>query len=191
LQAKSLLYVGIAPNPLARLAVHGSSEWAADVTHVGVDWYRSRRLAYDAATLAVQSEKPYYNVSKRYPPRTGAPLRGVRTALYWISCSVAPFCPACSARPTTGLLSMGIARQPLDAIAGHQRTSWAQDVAQITIEYHATYREALAAETLAIDRERPLHRQPQVSESGPEIERNLQPAARAIRGRTDHSKSRL
>ena len=154
---RSLLYVGITGNPLARLAAHGAAELAPDVTQVRVQWYQSRQLAFEAAMLALQYEKPYYNIAKRYPPRARDRSRAVRTSLYRISCNTEPLCSACRSKGAMRLLFVGVESSPLRGIGAHRRAEWAADVTHITIDCHGTPSGALEAGRLAVEREKPLH----------------------------------
>jgi hypothetical protein len=59
----SLLYVGISLSAVVRLAGHNrSSKWANEITRVEVENLPSREEAEAAETVAIQKEKPKYNI---------------------------------------------------------------------------------------------------------------------------------
>ena len=145
---QSLLYVGVARNPLGRLAAHGNAEWAADVTQIQIDWHPTRSSAFQAAVSAIAEEQPYYNVEKRYPPRRGGQFTDTAAAVYRLSCNPEPLCRACRDRMEASCVHLGVSETPLVHIYMHRRKKWARAVTHITVDYHASRREALQAEAI-------------------------------------------
>ena len=149
---QSLLYVGVARDPVGRLAAHSNAEWAPDVTQVRIAWHPTRTAAYEAAVLAIAEEQPYYNLEKRYPPRRGGGLTDPAAALYRLSCNPEPLCAKCRSKMAMSVLYVGVAESPLADIHTHRRTKWAADVTHITVKYYSSRREALQAEAEAAAR---------------------------------------
>lgn len=59
----TLLYVGVATAPDARLKAHSKHKsWWGDVARTSLDWYPDRETALAAETAAIRSERPKYNV---------------------------------------------------------------------------------------------------------------------------------
>ena len=154
----SLLYVGIARNPLSRLATHSTAEWAPDVTQVRIAWYRTRTAAFDAAALAIAQEHPYYNMQTLHPPRSSGQLIGAAAAVYWMSCNPAPLCESCESKVARSAIYLGVASSPLSDMHRHHRKGWAGRVTHVGIEYYRSRREALEAEALARKRQSALAR---------------------------------
>lgn len=57
-----LLYVGISLNPIRRVQQHENSAWWDEITRIEIERYENRRLALEAETAAIASEKPVHNV---------------------------------------------------------------------------------------------------------------------------------
>lgn len=66
--AGSLLYVGISLNAIARLSQHKQSKWSADIAKVEIEHYPTLRKALEAEKLAIQAEKPRWNVTHANKP---------------------------------------------------------------------------------------------------------------------------
>lgn len=63
---RGLLYVGIAFNPEARFYGHATDKiWWHEVTSREIEWFPTRDAALGAETLAVERERPLYNISKQ------------------------------------------------------------------------------------------------------------------------------
>lgn len=62
-----LIYVGCTKDLFKRLSVHGkSSWWAYQIARVRGSVYPDRRLALDAESQAIKTERPRWNVKGRY-----------------------------------------------------------------------------------------------------------------------------
>ena len=153
-ETNSLLYVGIARNPLGRLATHSTAEWAPDVTQVRIHWYPTRTAAFDAAALTVRRETPYYNMQRRHPPPPGGRFVGAAAAVYRLSCHPVPLCEDCRSQIAKGAIHAGVAESPLADIHQHRQKKWAARVTHIGIEYYPSLREALKVEAIARKRVR-------------------------------------
>ncbi len=83
--ADVLLYVGIAFDPEARWKEHVRKPWWRDVARKAAEWHDPRLLALDAEAIAVEAERPLYNVlgaDRPMPIPTGKPSRSQGQAVY-------------------------------------------------------------------------------------------------------------
>ena len=61
--AQRLLYIGSSANPFSRMANHEHlTEWATDIVTVTIEWLPSRQEALLAEWVAIQEERPIYNI---------------------------------------------------------------------------------------------------------------------------------
>lgn len=67
---KKLLYVGISVNPLGRLRNHKTtSPWITECIKVTIHWHADRLLAHYYEIMAIQEEKPKYNIAHTPRPK--------------------------------------------------------------------------------------------------------------------------
>ena len=70
-EADTLLYVGIAKQPISRMGQHeGDKSWFAQVRFIEIEWFNSRDDALLAEGEAIKKERPKWNASAVGKPRT-------------------------------------------------------------------------------------------------------------------------
>jgi predicted GIY-YIG superfamily endonuclease len=60
-----LLYVGISLDVLKRIQQHRGSSWSRDITYIAIEGYASREAAEAAERVAIETERPLYNIAGR------------------------------------------------------------------------------------------------------------------------------
>ena len=69
-----LLYVGVAANPLRRLAQHEKhAAWFGAVAEIKIEWFASRPKALRAELSAIGKEQPLHNVVHQVPQAAAQP----------------------------------------------------------------------------------------------------------------------
>lgn len=73
----SLLYIGISYEPGCRMKEHRIwSPWFPDMDHYSTEWFTDRKKAREAEILAIQTEKPAWNIEDwLHEPATATPGR--------------------------------------------------------------------------------------------------------------------
>ena len=64
-----LLYVGISKNPVSRIQQHATNDWIRRVRHIELEWFDTRSEALAAELIAIERERPEYNIAGSYSPR--------------------------------------------------------------------------------------------------------------------------
>lgn len=68
-----LLYLGIAEDPDARWLGHAATApWWPLIVHKTVEWFTDRTAALDAERIAVQNERPIFNVQHKIKGKPGS-----------------------------------------------------------------------------------------------------------------------
>lgn len=72
-----LLYVGVSRNPFERLADHvRRGDWTSEIAAITLQWFDDADMALDAEKLAINVEKPRWNVSTQRSGNGGRPRIG-------------------------------------------------------------------------------------------------------------------
>lgn len=78
-----LLYVGITANPSRRMTEHDKSkDWFDKVTGIKIEWFPDRLAVLDAETLAIDVERPMFNIRRPSLPEAQPPLEHEQAAMY-------------------------------------------------------------------------------------------------------------
>lgn len=85
--AGTLLYVGIANNPVGRWYAHSSSSdgrnWWPDVATLTIEWFATRAEAVAAESVAMHDEHPRYNIAITSPDGRTERMRWDAPPLAW------------------------------------------------------------------------------------------------------------